>query len=74
VSPLAGVTINSATRTITFDTDTLAVQSGTTITVRAVDQYGRNPGDRTFDLAITAATSGDWAANGDWATNGDWAA
>jgi hypothetical protein len=53
VSPPSGVTINSGTRTITFDTNALAVQSGTVITVRAVDQYGRNPGDRAFTLAIS---------------------
>lgn len=57
VSPPSGVTIVSATRTLTFDTNALAIQSGTVITVRALDQYGRNPGDRTFTLAITAPTT-----------------
>jgi hypothetical protein len=54
VSPPTGVTIVSATRTITFDTDTLALQTGTVISVAAVDQYGRaaSGSPRTFDLAI----------------------
>jgi hypothetical protein len=57
VSPPSGVTINSGTRTITFDTDALAVQSGTAIGVAAVDQYGRaaTGSPRSFDLTITEA-------------------
>jgi hypothetical protein len=51
VSPPSGVTINSGTRTITFDTNALAVQSGTVITVRATDQYGRII-NQTFTLTI----------------------
>jgi hypothetical protein len=57
VSPPSGVTINSGTRTITFDTNALAVQSGTVITVRATDQYGRAI-DQTFTLTIVAVSDG----------------
>lgn len=57
VSPPTGVSIVSATRTITFDTDTLGIQSGTVITVRASDQYNRLI-DRTFTLAINAPAVG----------------
>lgn len=61
VSPPAGVSIVSATRTITFDTDTLALQSGTVITVSATDQYGRaaSGSPRTFTLEIAAAAVGN---------------
>lgn len=38
--PVAGLSIVSATRTITF-ADTLAPQAGTPFTVRALDQFGR---------------------------------
>jgi hypothetical protein len=51
VTPPVGVTINSGTRVVTFDTNAMAVQSGTVITVRAADQYGRTI-DRTFTLTI----------------------
>ena len=71
VSPPSDVTIVSATRTITHDTDTLAIQSGTEITVRATDQYGRTI-DRTYELTISEASATDWANNGDWASNDDW--
>jgi hypothetical protein len=55
----AGVTIDSATRTITFNTDALAVQSGTVITVTATDQYARaaTGSPRTFLLTITPAVN-----------------
>jgi hypothetical protein len=58
VSPPAFVTIDSATRTISFDTNSLALQAGTVITVRATDQYGRSPADQTFTLEITEAGVG----------------
>lgn len=53
-SPPAGVTIDSATRTITFDTNALALQTDTAITVTATDQYGRpaTGSPRTFNLDI----------------------
>lgn len=57
VTATAGVTIDSATRTITFDTGALAVQSGTTFTVRATDQYGRTI-DRSATFAITENLGG----------------
>ena len=71
VSPPPGVTIAPASRTITFDTDTLAPQSGTNFTVRATDQYGRTiERSATFAVqvlpAVIAITSaGPQAANGD---------
>lgn len=54
-SPPAGVSIVSATRTITHDTDAMAVQSGTVITVTATDQYGREAtgSPRTYNLTIS---------------------
>lgn len=54
---ISGVTYDAAARTFTFDTDALAIQSGTTITVTATDQYGRaaTGSPRTFTLAITEA-------------------
>jgi hypothetical protein len=53
-SPPAGVTINGATRTITFDTNAMAPQSGTIITVTATDNLGRaaTGSPRTFALTI----------------------
>lgn len=53
-SPPSGVTINSATRTITFDTNAMAPQSGTIITVTATDNLGRaaTGSPRTFSLTI----------------------
>jgi hypothetical protein len=53
-SPPSGVTINSATRTITFDTNAMAPQSGTVITVTATDSLGRaaTGSPRTFALTI----------------------
>jgi hypothetical protein len=61
-SPPAGVTINSSTRTITFDTNALALQTGTVIAVTATDQYGRvaTGSPRTFTLAITGAVNPDF--------------
>lgn len=56
VSPPSGVSLVSATRTITFDTNALAIQSGTVITVRALDQYGHAI-DQTFTLTIAAPTT-----------------
>jgi hypothetical protein len=58
-SPPSGVTINSGTRTITFDTNALAVQSGTVITVTATDQYARaaTGSPRTFTLTISTAVN-----------------
>ncbi len=55
VSPPSDVTIDSGTRTIFFDTDALAQQTGTDITVSATDQYGRaaTGSPRTFNLDIT---------------------
>ena len=37
----AGVTLNGATRTLSFDTNAMSAQGGATFTVRATDQYGR---------------------------------
>jgi hypothetical protein len=51
VSPPFGVSIVYATRTITFATDPLVIQTGTPVTVRATDQYGREI-DRTFTFSI----------------------
>jgi pectate lyase len=48
---LAGVTINSATGLISFDTDALAQQSGTPIVVRATNSGGF--ADSGFSLSIT---------------------
>jgi hypothetical protein len=70
VSPPAGVSIVSATRTITFDTDALAAQAGTVITVRAVDQYGRNPGDRTFTLTISEPGTGSITFSAEYTPGG----
>lgn len=56
VSPPTGVTISSITGIVTHDTDALAIQTGTTITVRATNNGGSV--DQTYDLAITAAASG----------------
>jgi hypothetical protein len=51
-----GVTHDAGTRTFTFGTNALAVQSGTVLGVTATDQYGRaaTGSPRTFTLAITA--------------------
>jgi hypothetical protein len=64
-SPPSGVTINSGTRTITFDTAALAVQAGTVITVTATDQYGRaaTGSPRTFTLTIAAPTQATGGAD-----------
>jgi hypothetical protein len=51
IDPPSGVSIVSATRTITFATDPLVIQTGTPVTVRAADQYGREI-DRTFTFSI----------------------
>lgn len=56
VSPPTGVTISSITGIVTHDSDVLAVQSGTTITVRATNTGGSV--DSTYDLTITAAAAG----------------
>ena len=50
ISPPAGVTILGSV--ITFDTDALSIQSGTSITVRATDEYARQADD-TFTLDIS---------------------
>lgn len=50
---LTGVTINSSTGIVTFDTDTLAVQSGTSVAVRAANSGGS--ADSSFSLTIAAA-------------------
>jgi hypothetical protein len=61
VSPPSGVTIDSATRTVTFNTDTMAQQTGTPFTVRATDQYGRQI-DQTATISITEP--GEWIISG----------
>lgn len=56
-SPPAGVTINASTGVVTFDTDTMAVQAGTTITVRLADANAPTRfSEVSFSLTITAAS------------------
>lgn len=58
---ISGVTINSS-GVVSFDTDTLAVQSGTSIVVRGTNSGGSV--DRGFSLDITAAGAGVTASFG----------
>ena len=52
---VSGVTINSGTGVVSFNTDTMAVQSGTSIVVQATNSGGSVTSG--FSLAITAASS-----------------
>ena len=58
VSPPSGVTLLGSV--ITFDTDALASQTGTLITVRATDEYARQVDDTfTLDIIVSATLSVD---------------
>ena len=56
VNVIAGVSINSSTGVVSFATDTMSVQAGTSIVVTFTDQYSRTI-TSAFSLAITAAPS-----------------
>lgn len=68
VNSVTGVTINPSTGVVTFDTDAMALQSGTSIIVTATNSGGLDTSG--FDVSITAvaATVPDAPAPTDW----DW--
>lgn len=54
---ITGVSINSSTGVVTFDTNSMAVQAGTTVTVRLADANAVSRfSEVSFSLAITAAS------------------
>lgn len=69
VSPAAGISIVSATRTVTFDTDALS-ELVAAFTVRATDQYGRTI-DRTAGISFGEPASIVIESNGEQASTGE---